>query len=78
MYFDKFNYGTCEFKRSQGIDISKNAIKIARKNMNKFDLNKKIKLFNRSFDQIYDKKFDLIVANLPYIKKRIKKFRRWN
>ena len=37
--------------------------------MNKFDLNKKIKLFNRSFDQIYDKKFDLIVANLPYIKK---------
>ena len=52
-----------------GIDISKNAIKIARKNMNKFNLNKKIKLFNRSFDQIYDKKFDLIVANLPYIKK---------
>ena len=52
-----------------GIDISKNAIKIARKNMNKFNLNKRIKLFNRSFDQIYDKKFDLIVANLPYIKK---------
>ena len=50
-----------------GIDISKKALDIAIKNSKKFDLEKKVKFLNKSIDQIYGYKFDLIVSNPPYI-----------
>ena len=53
-----------------GIDISKKAILMAKKNAVKYRLNNRIKLFNKSFENIFDKKFDLIVSNPPYIEKK--------
>ncbi len=50
-----------------GIDISKKAILIAKKNAKKFDLLNRIKFFNKSVDSLFNKKFDLIVSNPPYI-----------
>ena len=50
-----------------GIDISKKAIKVAKKNAINFKLEKKIKFLNRSLDQVFGQKFDLIVSNPPYI-----------
>jgi|TARA_B110000444_G_scaffold239780_1_gene254512 release factor glutamine methyltransferase len=59
-----------EIKKSKGIgiDISKKAIDVAKKNSNNFRLNKRVKFFNKSLDNIYNHKFDLIVSNPPYIK----------
>ncbi len=51
-----------------GIDISKKAIEVAKKNSNKLGLNKKVKFFNKSLEDIYGYKFDLIVSNPPYIR----------
>jgi release factor glutamine methyltransferase len=58
-----------EIKKSRGIgiDISKKAITIASKNLKRFKLKEKVRLFNRSIDQIYGYKFDLVVSNPPYI-----------
>jgi release factor glutamine methyltransferase len=53
-----------------GIDISKKAILMAKKNVVRHKLNNRIKLINRSFEKIFDKKFDLIVSNPPYIEKK--------
>ena len=53
-----------------GIDISKNALIMAKKNSLKFDLNKRVKFFHKSFQNIFDKKYDLIVSNPPYIMKK--------
>ena len=53
-----------------GIDISKKAILIAKKNVVRHKLNNRIKLINRSFENVFDKKFDLIVSNPPYIEKK--------
>ena len=53
-----------------GIDISKKAILMAKKNAVKYRLNNRIKLFNKSFENIFDKKFDLIVSNPPYIDRK--------
>ena len=50
-----------------GIDISKNAILIAEKNALKYKLTKRVKFINKSFNNIFSKKFDLIVSNPPYI-----------
>ena len=53
-----------------GVDISKNAIKTAKKNAHKLELTKRVKFFNLSFESVFYKKFDLIVSNPPYIEKR--------
>ena len=50
-----------------GIDISKQAIKIAKKNSIINNTCKRIKFINASFMKIPNYKFDLIVANPPYI-----------
>jgi len=51
-----------------GIDISKKAIEVAKKNSNKHGLNKRVKFFNKSLEDIYGYKFDLIVSNPPYVR----------
>jgi release factor glutamine methyltransferase len=53
-----------------GIDISKKAILTAKKNAARYRLNNRIKLLNKSFENIFDKKFDLIVSNPPYIERK--------
>ena len=58
-----------ELKNSKGIavDASSKALFVARKNAIKFKLSDRIKFLNRNFEDIYSKKFDLIVSNPPYI-----------
>ncbi len=62
----------CDLKKSLGvgIDTSKNAILMAKKNAYKHKLSGRIKFLNRSFENIFSKKFDLIVSNPPYIEKK--------
>ena len=58
-----------ELRKSKGvaIDISKKALKIAKKNSIISNTFKRTKFINASFMQISNFKFDLIVANPPYI-----------
>jgi len=59
-----------EIKKAKGvgIDISKKAIEVAKKNSLNLRLNKRANFYTRSLDNIYNYKFDLIVSNPPYIK----------
>jgi len=59
-----------EIKKAKGvgIDISKKAIEVAKKNSLNLRLNKRANFYTRSLDDIYNYKFDLIVSNPPYIK----------
>ena len=51
-----------------GIDISKKAIIIAKKNLEMHAMRGKIKFINKSLDSKLYQKFDLIVSNPPYIR----------
>ena len=59
-----------ELKKAKGVgvDISKKAIEVAKKNSEKLNLNKKVKFFNKSLENIHGYKFDLIFSNPPYIR----------
>jgi release factor glutamine methyltransferase len=51
-----------------GLDISKKAIDVARRNSKNLNLTSRAKFFTRSLEEIYGYKFDLVVSNPPYIK----------
>ena len=59
-------------KRSSGtgIDISPKAISIARQNAQMYKLCNRVKFYNKKIENIFDKKFDLIVSNPPYIERK--------
>ena len=52
------------------MDISKKAILIAKKNRKKHGLFSRLIFLHKSFENIFDKKFDLIVSNPPYIERK--------
>ena len=54
--------------RGVGIDISKNAIKLAKYNAKIQHLKNRIKFFNRNIDNFNLGKYDFILSNPPYIK----------
>ena len=59
-----------ELKKAKGIgiDISKKAIDVAKKNSLNFNLEDRAKFIVKPFNKIFGYKFDLIVSNPPYIK----------
>ena len=61
-----------ELKSSKGIgiDISSEALQIAKKNANKMNILGNIKFQKKSLDSFFSQKFDLVVSNPPYIKSR--------
>ncbi len=62
--------GVLNKSKGIGVDVSKDAIQIAKINSLKHKLSKRSKFFNKSFENIVDKKFDLIVSNPPYIERK--------
>ena len=60
-----------ELKNSSGVgvDISKSALKIAEKNSMRNKVIERSKFLIKSIDSHFNKKFDLIVSNPPYIKR---------
>ena len=56
----------CKF---DAIDISKNALKLAKINAKLHQLLNRIKFYKRDVDNFYNDKYDLVISNPPYIKK---------
>ena len=53
----------------KGIDLSKECIKISKKNAIKLRVQNRLKLFKSDIDNFTSGKYDLIISNPPYIKK---------
>ena len=51
-----------------GVDISKNAIKLAKYNAKIQHIKNRIKFLNSDIDNFYGDKYDLIISNPPYVK----------
>ena len=60
--------GELNKSKGVGIDISKKALLIAKKNAKIHNVDNRIKFFNKSFEKIHNRSFDLIVSNPPYLK----------
>ena len=58
------------FSRGIGIDISTQAIKVAKENASLHKVKNKVKFFNKSIINFYNLKFDLLVSNPPYIERK--------
>ena len=56
--------------RGTGIDISKNAILIAKRNADRHGMHINLKFLNKSLSDNFNQKFDLIVSNPPYIMRK--------
>ena len=57
-----------------GVDISKKSLETCKVNVNKLNLNNRIKLFKSDIDNFSNGKYDLIISNPPYIKKNDLKY----
>ncbi len=55
--------------RAEAVDKSKDALKVARRNLDKFKLRNKIKLNLSNWFENVNSKFDIIVSNPPYIRR---------
>ena len=55
--------------KCDAIDLSKNALKMAKINANLHQLSDRIKFYKRDVDNFCIDKYDLIISNPPYIKK---------
>ena len=55
--------------KCDAIDLSKNALKLAKINANLHQLSDRIKFYKRDVDNFYYDKYDLIISNPPYINK---------
>ena len=53
-----------------GVDISKKAIFIAKKNALRHNLTSRVRFYNKSLESVFGRKFDLIVSNPPYIERK--------
>ena len=53
----------------QGVDISKECIKISKKNAINLGVQNRLKLYKSDIDNFSSAKYDLIISNPPYIKK---------
>lgn len=50
------------------VELSKDAIAVAKINVSRFELESQLKIFNSDlFNQLPDKKYDIIVSNPPYV-----------
>ena len=58
-----------KYAKGTGVDISKNAIKVAKINAKMQQLANRIKFEHSDVDKFLSNKYDLIVSNPPYIKK---------
>ncbi len=62
--------GVLKKSKGTGIDISRKAILMAKKNAIRHELNNRVKFLHKSLEDLFDKKFDLIVSNPPYIQRK--------